>query len=297
MIHTNLNELFMKKIIGIMIFLIAFANPEIIHSQPSTPIEQWERKTILLIAAHPDDDYQSHGTLALLKNNKNKIFILTLTTGNVGTRDPKMNKNDLSKIRRQEQIEAMKAIGLSEQQYINLGYDDGRVEFADKEEIIGKIVYHIRKIRPDVLMSFDPGFNYPVWHKSDHRAAAYLTADAVRAAEWRLMYEGQIIHQNLNAYSVPEFLFYGGNIKDKNFEVDITEYLDKKILAGSKYLSQWSSGWNNYLGSDLNDYPIGEKDSVFNRLKRRIKYQNNIPLERFRYYKGIPDAMGREKRD
>ena len=60
MIYTNLNELFMKKIIGIMIFLIAFANPGISHSQPSTPIEQWEGKTILLIAAHPDDDYQSH---------------------------------------------------------------------------------------------------------------------------------------------------------------------------------------------------------------------------------------------
>jgi len=287
----------MKMITTILVFLVGFGTPETSYSQPFTPIEQWEGKTILLVAAHPDDDYQSHGTLALLNNNKNKIFILTLTTGNVGTRDPKMNKNDLSKIRRQEQIEAMKVLGLSEQQYINLGYDDGRVEFADKEEIIGKIVYYIRKIKPDVLMSFDPGFNYAVWHKSDHRAAAYLTADAVRAAEWRLMYEGQIIHQNLNAYSVPEFLFYGGNIKDKNFEVDISEYLDKKILAGSKYLSQWSSGWNNYLGSDLNDYPAGEKDSLFNRLKKRIKYQNNIPVERFRYYKGIPDGMGREKRD
>ena len=287
----------MKKLICVATFILGLANSEYIYSQPSIPIDQWEGKSILLIGAHPDDDYQSHGTLALLNENNNKIFILTLTTGNVGTKDPKMSKNNLSKIRRQEQIDAMKVIGLSEERYINLGYDDGRVEFADKEEIIGKIVYHIRKIKPDVLISFDPGYNYQVWHKSDHRAAAYLTADAVRAAEWRLMYEGQVIHQNLNAYRVPEFLFYGGNIKDKNTEVNIAEYLDKKILSGSKYLSQWSSGWNKYLGSDINKYPIEEKESVFKRLKERIKYNNDLPVERFRYYKGTPDGMGREKRD
>ena len=147
-------------------------------------------------------------------------------------------------------------------------------------------------------MSFDPGFNYQVWHKSDHRASAYLTADAVRAAEWHLMYEGQIIHQNLKAYAVPEFLFYGGNIDDKNTHVDISGFSELKILAGSKYISQFSSsGWNKYLGSDLDKYPDGEKEKVFNRLKNGIKYYNGKPIERFRYYKGMPDGMGREKRD
>ena len=66
-----------------------------------------------------------------------------------------------------------------------------------------------------MLFSFDPGFKYQVWHKSDHRAAAYLTADAVRAAEWTLMYEGDIIHKNLDAHLVSEILFYGGNKSDK----------------------------------------------------------------------------------
>ena len=267
-------------------------------SQPEMPVEKWKNKTILLVGAHPDDDYQSHGTLALLNKNSNKIFILTLTTGNVGTKDLTISKNDLSIIRRKEQLEAMKVLGLTEKQYINLGYDDGRLEFANKEEVIGKIVYYIRKIKPDILMSFDPGFNYQVWHKSDHRASAYLTADAVRAAEWHLMYEGQIIHQNLKAYAVPEFLFYGGNIDDKNTHVDISGFSELKILAGSKYISQFSSsGWNKYLGSDLDKYPGGEKEKVFNRLKNGIKYYNGKPIERFRYYKGMPDGMGREKRD
>ena len=41
-----------------------------------------------------------------------------------------MSKNDLSKIRRQEQIDAMKVIGLAEEQYINLGYDDLNVQYT-----------------------------------------------------------------------------------------------------------------------------------------------------------------------
>ena len=145
-------------------------------------------------------------------------------------------------------------------------------------------------------MSFDPGFNYQLWHKSDHRASAYLAADAVRAAEWHLMYQGQIIHQNLKAYAIPEFLFYGGNIEDKNTTVDISGFSELKIMSGSKYISQWSSGWEKYLGSDLDKYPIGEKERVFERLKKRIKYENGKPIERFRHYKGIPDGMGRKKR-
>ena len=277
-------------LVSILTFSVCFSQPEI-------PVENWENKTILLVGAHPDDDYQSHGTLALLNKNNNKIFILTLTTGNVGTKDLSISKNELSTIRKKEQIEAMKVLGLPEKQYINLGYDDGRLEFADKEEIIGKIVFHIRKIKPDVLMSFDPGYNYQLWHKSDHRASAYLTADAVRAAEWHLMYEGQIIHQNLKAYAVPEFLFYGGNLDDKNTTVDISRFSKLKIIAGSKYISQWSSGWEKYLGSDLNKYPKGEKEKVFDKLEKRIKYENGIPVERFRHYKGIPDGMGRKKRN
>ena len=287
----------MKKSIIKIIIVFIFINAKFAFSQDLTSVDKWKDKTILLVGAHPDDDYQSHGTLALLNKNRNNIYILTLTTGNVGTKDPNISKTDLSKIRRQEQIDAMSEIGLSEEKYINLGYNDGRLEFADREELIGKIVHYIRKLKPDVLMSFDPGYNYQVWHKSDHRAAAYLTADAVRASEWPLMYEVDIIQKNLQAHVVPEFLFYGGNISDKNINVNIESYVDMKILSGSKYLSQWSSGWNRYLGSDINNYPDGEKERIYKRLKKKIKIINNIPVEQFRYYKGIPDAMGRSPRN
>tara|TARA_R110001606_G_scaffold93248_1_gene207054 strand:+ start:708 stop:1568 length:861 start_codon:yes stop_codon:yes gene_type:complete len=279
-------------IFGYLIFtsLIGFA-------QPKETVENWKGKRILLIGAHPDDDHQSHGTLAMLNKNGNEIYILTMSTGNVGTKDPNLGKDDLAKIRRIEQLDAMKQIGLSEDRYINLGYDDGRLEFANKEEAIGKLVYYIRKLKPDVLMAFDPGYNYQVWHKSDHRAAAYLAADAVRAAEWPLMYEGHIIQDKLEAHVIPEFLFYGGNVSDKNTTVNITDFVEQRVNAGSKYVSQWTSGWNNYLGHDIENYPAVEKEKLFNNIRKRIKVIDGKSVERFRYHQGAPDSMGHAPRD
>ena len=275
-----------------LILLLLATLPLTLLAQPDQPVEEWTGKTILLIGGHPDDDHLSHGTLAMLKDHGNDVYILTLTTGNVGTKDPKISRNELSIIRRQEQLAAMKAIGLSEDNYINLGYDDGRVEFADREEVVGKLVYYIRKLKPNVLMAFDAGYNYQVWQKSDHRAAAYLAADAARAAEWRLLYEGQIIHQGLEAHLIDEYLFYGGNPSDKNTKVNITDYADKRMEAGMKYLSQWSSGWDNYRGPDLASYPQEDQETLKNRITRRIKVEDGVSYEEFRYYKGIPDMIG-----
>ncbi len=284
----------MKYLYSLTLVLFSFA---VCLAQPETPVEEWTGKKILVIGAHPDDDSHAHGTLAMLKENGNEIYILLMTTGNVGTKDPKLSSTDLAKIRRQEQLAAMAAIGLDEDHYINLGYDDGRLEFADREEAVGKLVYHIRQVKPDVLFSFDPGYNYQVWHKSDHRAAAYLAADAVRAAEWPLMYEGQIIHQGVEAHLIPEVSFFGGNTQDKNTTVVIEDYVDQKIEAGVKYVSQWSSGWNNYLGPNLDDYPDGEKEKVYERIRSRIKVVDGKHVERFRYHKGLPDSMGHGPRD
>ncbi|MDC6389639.1 PIG-L family deacetylase [Maribacter sp. PR1] len=285
------------KTMKVSIFSYLIFTSLIAFAQPKEAVENWKGKKVLLIGAHPDDDHQSHGTLAMLNKNGNEIYILTMSTGNVGTKDTKLGKDDLAKIRRIEQLDAMKQIGLSEDRYINLGYDDGRLEFANKEEAIGKLVYYIRKLKPDVLMAFDPGYNYQVWHKSDHRAAAYLAADAVRAAEWPLMYEGHIIQDKLEAHVIPEFLFYGGNVSDKNTIVDITDFVDQRVNAGSKYVSQWTSGWNNYLGHDIENYPAAEKEKLFNKIKGRIKVIDGKFVERFRYHQGAPDSMGHGPRD
>ncbi|MDX1618782.1 MAG: PIG-L family deacetylase, partial [Balneolaceae bacterium] len=182
--------------------------PLIVNAQPETPVEEWTDRTVLLVGAHPDDDSQSHGTLAMLQENGNEVYVLLLTTGNVGTKDPDMTRDRLAKIRRQEEINALAELGIPADHYINLGYTDGMVEFADREEVVKRIVWWIRKLKPTTLMAFHPGWGYQQWHKADHRAASYLAADAARAAEWRLIFPGQIIQEGLEAHRVTDYLFY-----------------------------------------------------------------------------------------
>src|SRR5438132_2046903 len=146
--------------------------------KPEVPVEKWTAKTILLIGAHADDDAMSHGTLAMLQAHGNQIYIVTLTTGNVGTQDPNLSRTQLAELRRQEELAALAELGISGEHYINLGYDDGLLEFEDRKAVVEKLVRLIRTIRPDVLLAFYPGRRYQRWHKSDHRPAAYMVEDA-----------------------------------------------------------------------------------------------------------------------
>jgi LmbE family N-acetylglucosaminyl deacetylase len=278
----------MTKTRWILVAAVLLVLPAVAMAQPETPVEEWKGKTIMLVGAHPDDDSMSQGTLALLKANGNDIWIVLLTTGNVGTADPDMTRWELAKIRRQEEIDALADVGIPEDRYINLGYDDGMLEFQDEQEVVEKIVRLIRKIRPDVLFTFDPGPTYRRWHKSDHRAASYLTADATRVAMWRLLFEGQIIHEGLKEHRIPEFMFYDS--PENNTWVDISKYAEAKARARTRYISQFGSGWDKYEGPTRTPeaQAAAEKDALENMKKVDGKY-----VEGFRYYKGFPDSMGK----
>jgi GlcNAc-PI de-N-acetylase len=110
------------------------------EQKPQLPVEKWTGKTVMLIGAHADDDQLSHGTLALLQAHGNKVYVLTLTTGNVGTQDPILSKTQLAEIRRREELAALTELGIPGDHYINLGYDDGLLEFEDRKAVVENLV-------------------------------------------------------------------------------------------------------------------------------------------------------------
>ena len=259
------------------------------EQKPEVPVEKWTGKRIMLIGAHADDDAMSHGTLAMLQAHGNQIHIVTLTTGNVGTQDPNLSRTQLAQIRRQEELAALAELGIPGEHYINLGYDDGLLEFEDRKAVVERLVRLIRTIRPDVLLAFDPGRRYQRWHKSDHRTAAYLAADAARAAMWRLLFEGQILQEGLKEYMISEYLFYDGAREDENIWIDISEFAEKRVNAGAKYVSQFGPGWRNYKPS-LSEAELKQlKESV----RSAMRMKDGKPVEGFRYYKGLPDSIGK----
>lgn len=283
----------MKKSLILALFLLVL--PSMVMAQPEIPVEEWTGRTILLIGAHPDDDAQSHGTLAMLQANGNDVYVMLLTTGNVGTGDPTMTRDRLAKIRRQEEVDALAELGIPEENYINLGYTDGMLEFANKEEVVKQIVWWIRKLKPTTLMAFDPGYGYQQWHKTDHRSAAYLAVDAARAAEWRLIFPSQIINEGLERHTITDYLFYSTTGGEANTFVDISDYAENKVRSRSKYISQFTSAFDNYTGPNPEDLPGNEGAEFLERMRRGVYERgavNGVPTERFRYYKGNPDGAG-----
>jgi LmbE family N-acetylglucosaminyl deacetylase len=276
----------------LFIFLLAlppaFAQQK--EMKPELPVDQWAGKTVMLIGAHADDDQLSHGTLAMLQAHGNQVYVVTLTTGNVGTQDPSLSRMQLAQIRRQEELAALAELGIPGDHYINLGYDDGLLEFEDRKAVVENLVRLIRKLRPNVLFAWDPGKNYQRWHKSDHRAAAYLAADAARASMWRLLFEGQITQEGLKEYMIPEYLFYNDyDHDDENIAVDISEFVEKKVNAGTKYISQFGPGWKNYK-PNLSEAELKEMREL---TRRRVRIKDGKTFEGFRYYQGLPDALGK----
>jgi LmbE family N-acetylglucosaminyl deacetylase len=139
-------------------------------------------------------------------------------------------------------------------------------------------------------MSWDPGKNYQRWHKSDHRAASYLAADAARAAMWRLLFEGQITQEGLKEYMISEYLFYNDyDHEDENTWVDISEFVEKKVNAFANYVSQYGPGWKNYKPNPSDAEIKQMKDDS----RSRVRMKDGKPVEGFRYYKGLPDGLGK----
>ena len=70
---------------------------------------------VLVITPHPDDaDFWCSGTVAKWLGDGATVRYVLCTDGGKGTTDPNISSADLSKIREQEQADAVEALGVQE---------------------------------------------------------------------------------------------------------------------------------------------------------------------------------------
>ena len=224
-------------------------------------LEEWTGKTIMVFCAHPDDDVSISGTMAKLVKNGNNVIIVMYTNGNKGSHDLEMTSERLAKIRKKEEEDACEVIGIKSENIIWLGYDDGELEYAEPKILCGKIARLIRKYRPDGVLCFDPGRQYERWHKTDHRTAAFNTVDGARAAAYHLYYPEHLLYEDLKPFMVREFFYFSSH--EPNYEVDISDVIELKLLAGSKHVS--------HFGASHQKYSPTMTDEEQQNLKRRIE--------------------------
>ncbi len=136
---------------------------------------------LLVIFAHPDDESMGMGgTLAKYSAEGVETHFVCASRGERGWAGPEENNPGLSvlgKTRTLELTNAVKELGMKGLYFLD--YIDGEVDHADHAEAIGKIVTYIRRIQPQVVVTFPPDGNYG---HPDHIVMGQYTSAAVVCA-------------------------------------------------------------------------------------------------------------------
>lgn len=141
-------------------------------------------RTVLVIAAHPDDELFMAPAIASEARGGSRVVIVYATSGDAGPGVSGMEKGEaLAMKRQQEAYCAAKALGALP---VYLGFPDGKLADAAgagdstaaqlreklREQIIGR--------RPDVIMTWGPdgGYGHP-----DHRMVSALTTEVAQSLD------------------------------------------------------------------------------------------------------------------
>ncbi|MDB5081961.1 MAG: GlcNAc-PI de-N-acetylase family [Chloroflexi bacterium] len=193
-----------------------------------------EVKTIMAVAAHPDDiESWCAGTLALSIKLGASVRLLLVTSGEQGSNDPESKRETVGPMREREALEAARRLGLAE--VVFLRYPDGEVE--DNTKLRGELVEWIRRWRPEVLFTHDPVHPLPVYlcHR-DHRVVGRVALDAVYPfARDHLAFSEQVT-DGLKPYAVGQVWLFASSRPDTF--VDITDGFDLKVSARLVHESQ-----------------------------------------------------------
>ena len=151
-----------------------------------------EKKVILAVLAHPDDEtFGMGGTLALYARRGVEVHLVCATKGEVGEVPEGMMNGfkTVADLRVDELKRAGEILGLQSINY--LGYRDSgmpgsednhhpqALAAADLDEVTGKVVHYIRLLKPQIVLTFDPigGYRHP-----DHIAIQRAAEKAFHAA-------------------------------------------------------------------------------------------------------------------
>lgn len=136
---------------------------------------------LMSILAHPDDESMgTGGILAKYAAEGVETYLVTATRGERGWWGKKADypgPEAVGNTREKELRAAARILDLEDVRL--LGYVDKELDQADPKEVIGKLVTHLRRVRPQIVVSFGP---YGYYGHPDHIAISQFATAAVVAA-------------------------------------------------------------------------------------------------------------------
>jgi LmbE family N-acetylglucosaminyl deacetylase len=199
--------------------------------------EDWQKpQKVLVILAHPDDpEFFCGATLARWIDAGHEVNYLLLTRGDKGSDNPSVCPDELMSLRMEEQRQAANVLGVKDVTF--LSYPDGFI--IPDLEMRREVVRHIRRIKPDIIVTSDP-LNYYIRglyiNHPDHRAAGQVTLEAVFPAAGNLFYFPELLTEGLAPHSPSEVWI--SLTHEPGITIDVTPFWQKKLNALLQHKSQ-----------------------------------------------------------
>jgi LmbE family N-acetylglucosaminyl deacetylase len=192
------------------------------------------RKTVLVMVAHADDmEFMAGGTIAKMAALAYTIHEVIATNNERGTLEPAWGPEFTAEARREEARRGAAVLGVQSVDF--LGYEDGRLSETPLNELREKCMRAIRRLQPDVLLTWDPFAPYE--NHQDHRAVAWAAIEAASFSHFPL-YHPEHQDDGLLPHYVAEQYYFAKVPKDVNKTVDISDYIERKIEALCEHKSQ-----------------------------------------------------------
>jgi LmbE family N-acetylglucosaminyl deacetylase len=155
-----------------------------------------EKKVLLAVLAHPDDEtFGMGGTLAYYAEQGVEVHLVCATRGEVGEVEPGMLEGyqSIGELRENELRCAARHLGLAGVHFLDFrdsgmagspeNHHPQALAAADLDAVAEKVVYYMRTLKPQVVVTFDPigGYMHP-----DHIAIQRATVRAFHAGVRRI---------------------------------------------------------------------------------------------------------------
>lgn len=203
---------------------------------------------LMAVLAHPDDESLGNGGIfAKYAAEGVKTYLVTATRGERGWfGDERENPGleALGKIRENELLDAAEVLDI---RYVDfLDYIDGELDQVRPAEAIGKIVGHLRHVRPDVVVTFGP---YGAYGHPDHIAISqFTTAAIVEAASPDSPY-----YRNMAPHRVAKFYYMAETEEQFAVYQSVFGELSMNIQGEKRSMVIWP-GWSVTTRIDTWDY-------------------------------------------
>ncbi len=218
-------------------------------------------RRLLAVFAHPDDEtFGVGGTLALYARQGVDVYLVCATRGEVGEAPTDLNGySSIGELRESELRNAASVLGLKQVYFLDYrdsgmpgsphNHHPQALVAASVDQVARRVAGYIRKIRPQVVITFDPIGSY---HHPDHIA----------------------IHQaTVKAFSLAQ---------DLNHDIDqLPPYLPQKLyyLTFSRRLLRWAVRLLHFVGRDPHRFGRNQDIDLASLAENEFRIDASISID------------------